>query len=71
MNGYALMQREETSIEEVLVDTLDFYVGSLLAAKYKYIFRVKVKRLEKLITREIAIPKSMSLGDLGVVIIFK
>lgn len=69
MVGFAVMEQNEHPIEELLVDALNFYGGSLLASKYKYVFRVKVKGLEKYITREIAIPKNMSLGDFGVAII--
>lgn len=69
MVRFTLSEQNDYPFEQLLVEALNFYSSGLLAAKYKYIFRVKVKRLEKFITREIAIPKSMSLGDLGVAII--
>ena len=69
INGYVLIEKDDRPAEDILVDAIRFYSRGLLAAKYKYIFRVKVKGLEKYITREIAIPKNMTLGDLGVAII--
>lgn len=69
MNGFVLFEKNDEPVEELLAKAMRYYTKGLLAAKYKYIFRIKVKGLEKYITREIAIPKSMSLGDLGVAII--
>lgn len=69
MVTFAVLEQADEPLEKTLVEALNFYSSSLLATKYKYIFRVKVKGLEKYITREIAIPKKMSLGDLGVAII--
>ena len=69
MNAFVLSEQEDHPLEQLLVEALNFYSNGILSAKRKYIFRVKVKGLEKYITREIAIPKSMSLGDLGIAII--
>ena len=56
-------------LEDFLIESIDECIELLKDTQKKYVFRVKVKGLEKHLTREIAIPKSFLLSDLGIAIV--
>lgn len=64
-----LQEIDPSMIEESLSDAILECIEIVNSMNKKYIFRVKVKGLEKYITREIAIPKKFLLSDLGIAIV--